>query len=391
MYHTDRADGGCHALTLIMDDPIQTTHEIGGGEYFRILCEHIGIPLIATDADLAICTWNAAAARMFGAGAERMLRTPIGSIIPKDRREFAEDTIRKVIACGQPSELEFDYGDSSGSKRELAVTVSPIVTSAGERIGASLCIRDITRRIAMQAELDQNRKMASLGEMAGAIAHHFNNILGGIITSVDYAHSSGDPAQQGRILEQTAKALSRATNLVQGLLAFAEGDRRHHDLSDFTETLLVAVDDVEHAVRGTDIEFVLDLPELPVIPVPRAQLLTALNHIVRNGIDAMSGSGTLTIAVELEEDRIITRITDTGCGLDSAAVDRVFEPFWTTKGVLASGSNQATGLGLAIAHGAIHALGGTITVSSKLGDGTRFVISIPWDKAPDTDEESAAQ
>ena len=71
---------------------------------------------------------------MFGAGAERMLKAPIGSIIPADRRESAEATIRTVIACGQWSELEFDYDDSSGSKRELAVTVSPIVTPAGVRM-----------------------------------------------------------------------------------------------------------------------------------------------------------------------------------------------------------------------------------------------------------------
>lgn len=353
--------------------------QIGSETYFRQLAEQMGIALIATDLDLNIQTWNAAAARMFGAGADRMIGTPAASIVPTERRMVAERMLRRAIESGQTYQFAFQHRDIEGNERELAGTIAPIITESGGCIGTSVCVRDITQRIHLQNELNESRKMISLGTLAGGIAHHFNNILGGVITSVDFALAGNDPAITNRVLQQTGKALQRATTLVNGLLAFAEGGQHPDDFGDFTEIVFELADKVETMIDGRGIDFVLNIPKLPILPMARAQVLTVFHNIVQNAIEAMPKGGTLTVDVSLKPDWVVTRITDTGVGLDEAAKSHIFEPFWSTKGVLSSSSTttKGTGLGLAIAHGVVQTIGGVITVSSEPKKGSSFKVSLP--------------
>jgi len=357
--------------------PATSMSPIGTDTYFRQLCEHLGVALIATDLDLNICVWNSAAARTFGAAAERMIGTPVTQILPQERREMAERTLRRAIETGETIQFEFQHRDAQGERRELAGTIAPVVSESGVRTGASVCIRDITRRISLQKDLSESRKMVALGEMAGAIAHHFNNILGGMVTSIDYANASDNAAVKGRVLDQVGRALQRATTLVNGLLAFAEGDRRADDLSGLAEIVNKLVDEIEETIEGRNIEFVVNMPELPAVPVAQVQVMTILRNITQNAIEAMPGGGSLWIDISVDSQSVIILIGDTGCGLDETAKSRIFEPFWTTKGPLATRVGESTGLGLAIAHGLVNMIGGTISVTSEVGKGSCFRVTLP--------------
>lgn len=354
----------------------QDMHPEAGEAYFRELCEQIGVALIATDLSLNIQTWNAAAGRMFGAASERMIGTPVIFVIPQDRRIPAERMFRQAVTASEISELEFQHRDSHGSARELSGTIAPLVSESGDRIGASICIRDITRRIHLQVELHESRKMASLGAMAGAIAHHFNNILGGVVTSIDFAGDCSDLTVTKRVLGQTSRALMRASVLVNGLLAFAEGTPRVDDLSDLTELVNELADEWERSIAGRKIEFTLNLPTLPVVPVPRTQLRTILRNIAQNAIEAMPNGGSLRMDVATNDSAVIIAISDTGVGLDKDAQSRIFEPFWSTKGDCTLGST-VTGMGLAIAHGLAQVIGATIAVASEVNKGSTFTVTIP--------------
>ncbi len=345
--------------------------------FYRLLCEHLGVALVATDEDLNIRIWNNAASRMFGAAADQMAGTPIDSVFPQEARDLAGRLLRRAFETGETLPFEFRHRDARGFHRELIATFAPVAAETGERIGVSASVRDITKRIELQQELDDSRKMASLGELAGAIAHHFNNILGGIITSADYAGESGDPDTMARVLKQTGQALLRASRLVNGLLVFAEGDHYADDLSDLTEIVLTLVDDLERELVDSSIVLAVDLPKLPVIPVARAQVATILRNITRNAIEAMPDGGTLGIEIALEDNEVAIEVTDTGRGLDEAAKGRVFEPFWTTKAKPLGKPGEAVGLGLAIAHGLAQVFGGSISVSSRLNEGSRFRLTIP--------------
>jgi len=344
--------------------------------FHRELCDTLGVALIATDLNLEIVYWNSAARRMFGADASQMLGTPIGSTIPWSHRRDAEEAVRAVLETGEGRQFEWEHRDARGQRRELAVTIAPIVSEAAECHGASLCIRDITNRMVLQQELFESRKMASLGEMAGAVSHHFNNVLGGVVTSIDYANTCHDPSVDRRVLSQIGRGLTRAMGIVKGLLAFSKGDRRAEDWADLTELINVIADETEQLIAGRGIDFTLVMPRLPVWPVARTPLLTILKNIIQNAIDAMPQGGSLRFGVEMENDAAVIRISDTGVGLSDEAQSRMFEPFWTTKGVLGDGANQSTGLGLAVAHGLASMIGGDIAVTSAPGKGTCFTITI---------------
>ena len=312
---------------------------------FRQLCETLGVALIATDADLCIRVWNAAATRMFGAAADRMIGTQLASMIPQDNRRVAERMLRRAIRTGQVSQLEFQHRDTQGRHRELAATIAAVVAESGERIGASVCFRDITSRIDLHDKLEQSRKMAALGEMAGELAHHFNNILGGALTRIDYAKTLDDPGEYERTLDPVGRALTRAIALVNGLLAFSEGDRRANDLADLTE--------FENAVL----------------------------NLVLNARDAMPDGGALTLEVILKNQTALFRMTDTGVGLRSEDLSRIFEPFWSTKSAGSGGAGHVTGMGLAIAHGLAHMIGGSILVESEPSKGSCFTVILPIEDA----------
>ena len=192
-----------------------------------------------------------------------------------------------------------------------------------------------------------------------------------------YAMASGDPGVRDRVLEQAGWALARVMILLKGLLAFAEGDPQADDFSDFTEVVNELADEIEGGLEGSSVEFVLNMPKLPVLPVGRRQVLTILRNITRNAIEAMPDGGTLRIDVFLEAQSLLILISDTGCGLDDATRSRIFEPLWSTKGGLSAGSTKVAGLGLAIAHGLIHVLGGKITVASEPGKGSCFRVVLP--------------
>lgn len=356
---------------------MSSEHAIADDAYYRQLCANAGIAMIGTDKEGRIQTWNAAATRVFGGSAENMIGTPASGVVPAELRESAQRMLEQAIDSGETNVIEFSHRDEQGALCELSGTISPIFLAENERVGAVICVGDISRRIALQARLHQTQKMASLGEMAGAVSHHFNNILGGIITSIDFANASDDPITKDRILKQTSESLSRAIVLVDGLLAFAEGDRRHEDLADFAEVLISLVDEFESSSKAAGITLVFDTPDLPTIEVPRRQVTTVLRNILQNAVDAMSGGGTLTIETTLGDNDVTTRICDTGCGFDEVAASRVFEPFWSTKRERVEGAQRTPGLGLAVAHGLIHMIGGTITAHSKVDQGSCFTITVP--------------
>jgi PAS domain S-box-containing protein len=346
-------------------------------EYFEQLCRSAGIAIFATDATMRVCLWNDAAVAMFGTSAEQVLNRPLREVIRHNRRDLAEQMFGRAIRDHTVSEFEIVYTLQQAAPRHLGVTVSPIFAKDGRCVGASACIRDITRRVELEKKLLESEKIASLGSLAGGVAHHFNNILGGVATTVDYALGSDDPAVARRALRITADEVNRASKITHDLLSFAEGDRRPDELGDLTETVLAFVDQLEPGLRERTIDLALDLNSAPVCEVPRHRLLTVLRNLSDNAIEAMPGGGQLAIALWTEGDEVSIEMTDTGCGIDEDTQRHVFEPFFTTKDATRP---TGAGLGLAVVHGLVREMGGTISLHSTPGQGCQVEIKLPIHK-----------
>ncbi len=337
--------------------------------------EGAGVALMMIDRDLRVASFNTRVAQL-------LARVHAGALLTDcaagyNGHEF-EQVVRSVITDGVPAEFELRRPAGDGTAPQLhSASVWPIHDDAGEPCGAGVALFDIAARV---EQLGRGRKMQALAIMAGKIAHHFNNILGGVVTRVDFARSSSDPRVLRRCLDSTAAGLQRATTLLDGLLAFAEADYRDADLADLKETVINYVERLQHEIQGRNIELHVRLADIPVVAVPRNQFDMVLDNIVRNALDALRDGGRLSVELQRNDDRVICVIADSGAGISEQDFEHVFEPFFSTKGHnVTEESAQHPGLGLSVALGIVHEMGGEITLDSKPGQPTVVAINLPVD------------
>lgn len=358
--------------------------EQGGGDYFRRLCDGFGFICISVDRNLNIVFWNVQATRHFGRTPEEMIGKPYLDVLNEPDREATRQLFEASMADGTSRETEVKYPTEDGDKTTFVVIISPIRDESGQCIGASAGMRDITQRKRMSYELAMTRRMAALGRMSGAVAHHFNNILGGMLTSIDYVLASDSPRELRRTLRLLAQSIGRATRITNQLAAFAESENELVEwkalnpiLDDFTERVGKIA-----KTAGVDIKTEYDAVDSD--PYEAQRLMTVLDSIARNSIEAMGPGGTLTLSISKENDSAVIRVRDNGCGIPDDLQEHIFEPFFTTKGELQSGEHDNIGLGLAAVHGLVGEMGGTIKLKSKVGEGTVVVIRLPLHRSKST-------
>lgn len=347
-------------------------------DFFQNMCLHAGVALIATDEHLRIRFWNPAATRMLGGSAETMTSQPIFSIVPAERRELAKRLCHRALSHGEISELDFQHRNAVGEPVFLAVTISPIMNSHGHCIGVSVYVRDVTRRMMLERGVAQNQKMSALGSMAGQVAHHFNNVLGGIILQLDAAQHSEDPVSMARAMRATMAALTRANALTRGLLAFAEGDRSVSATGELDQIVRQYAGEIQPLLTTQNIRLELDLEPVEA-SFPTRPILNILECLVNNAREAMPQGGTLRIELQVfpGEPKAILRVADTGCGIAPEHLPRVFEPFFTTKSPDTPDCARHAGLGLAMVHGIVKEMGGSVTVGSSPQGGTVCSVILP--------------
>jgi PAS domain S-box-containing protein len=243
----------------------------------------------------------------------------------------------------------------------------------------------ITEREAMLAKLHEAQKLETIGHLTGGFAHDFNNLLTPIIGNLDLLRRRlGDNDRAQRLIAGALQGAERAKTLVQRLLAFARRqvlEPRPVDVGRLVEGMR---DFVGRSI-GPQIQLEVAVPaDLPAARVDPTQLELALLNLAVNARDAMPDGGTLTIAVDCERvgrdhpsglrhgDFLRVAVSDTGTGMSAAVLARAIEPFYSTKEV-----GKGTGLGLSMVHGLAAQSGGTLTLASTPGAGTRAEIWLP--------------
>lgn len=360
-----------------MSDENQSSVPPTPDDFYRRLCENAAIAMMATDAEYRIVSWNPAAAELLGRRADEMLGKPIAQAVPRERRRLLERLLERTTRRGQTSQFEIRLDDADHRVRNLTVILSPIPGQADQPQGVAAWIVDETAAKKLNERLVQAEKMASLGTLAGGVAHHFNNILGGVATFVDFALTSGDPVAMKRALQMTTEAAARASRITQSLLSFAKADTQRADLADLTEIVLTFVHLVERPLAEKNIELRLDLHPAPITAVEANRMHQVLGNLLTNAEEAMPDGGIVSITISRTATDTVLTFADTGAGIGAEYLPLVFEPFFTTKGLLAGGDKVNPGLGLSVVHGIVIEMGGTISVFSELGRGTEFVISFP--------------
>jgi two-component system, cell cycle sensor histidine kinase and response regulator CckA len=266
--------------------------------------------------------------------------------------------------------------------------------TTGEARFVATVSRDMSERRALERQLQHAQKFEAIGQLAGGVAHDFNNVIGAILgwAELGEEHAAASNTTLEGYFKKIHSQCDRVTALVQQLLAFARRqvlERRSFTLNQTVRDVLNLLD----KVIGKDIEIKTVLTDnISAVRADPTQIEQVLMNLCLNSRDAMPKGGRITIethdAVFLEEDCRRTigiqsgrfaelRVSDTGIGMDAAIRERIFEPFFTTKG-----TGKGTGLGLATVYGIVKQHNGFILVESELGQGSTFRTFLPISETP---------
>ena len=331
---------------------------------------------------------NAAYLQAFGKTSEEVIgRTPA--------EVFGEEFFNTVIKAraerclaGEEVRYKARFEFPASGWMYMDVLYSPYRGTDDEILGFVVSARDITEREQLQAQLMQAQKMESVGQLAGGLAHDFNNTLQVIVGNAESAMNRLDPAHRVHAnLMEIQKAATRSADLTKQLLGFARKQDIAPRVLDLNETVKGMLKMLQRLIgEGIDLAWQPGTGVWPVKMDP-SQIDQVLANLCINTRDAMDGVGKAVIETRnttLDEadsandpefvagDYVLLVVSDDGRGMDRETLDRIFEPFFTTKEV-----GQGTGLGLAMVHGIVKQNNGFINVLSEVGRGTTIEIYLP--------------
>jgi len=297
-------------------------------------------------------------------------------------------TMWRTISSGRVFKGRMVNRRKDGTTFTEDATISPVVGADGAVVEYVAVKTDVTDLLALEEQYRHAQKMEAVGQLAGGVAHDFNNILQAIL---GYAQLLLDDADEHDVrredLNEILKGAERAATLTRQLLAFSRQQVMQPRLLDVNE-LVKNLMKMIHRVIGEDIDVVWSPGTDPgLVRADAGMLEQALMNLVVNARDAMPSGGTLTIATEralvgAEQTAghegmqpgpfVVIVVGDTGCGMSETALRRAFEPFFTTKA-----TGKGTGLGLATVYGIAQQHGGAITAESAPGQGAPFRLYPP--------------
>jgi signal transduction histidine kinase len=254
------------------------------------------------------------------------------------------------------------------------IAIAPLVSRELQQIGRLIIFDNITDRDELERRLVQADKLSSIGLLAAGVAHEVNTPLAVISTYAQMLTKqvSGDE-QKSKLLEKIAKQTFRASEIVNSLLNFSRTAPTEFVETDLNRVVRETASLVDHQFQKVGVKTHVNLAEhLPPIRGNSGKLQQVFLNLFINARDAMPGGGTLTIRTWAEGGFAHVEVADTGSGIPPEHLQRIYDPFFTTKG-----AKKGTGLGLSISYGIVQEHNGIIEVDSSLGRGTRFRLEFP--------------
>jgi len=358
--------------------------------------------IMVTDAGGYITMVNGAMEGMVGYGREELLGMHTGRFTPRDEgvKSQALKIMERLFNEGKVYGQESLWLKKDGQQIFVEFNLSLLKDKDGTIVGGVNFIRDVTEKKKMEQQLLQSEKLKSLGELAGGVAHDFNNILAAILGRVQLlrkqlAPPMGKTEKRGSAidLETGLEIIERASlDGAETVRRIQEFCRRRGDQKDFVQVDLNEL--IENALeftkvkwadevqsRGIKIEISKALSSLPPIMGSASELREVFTNLINNAVDALPRGGEIRVQSCMNTEWAVITIEDTGGGIPLSIKDRIFDPFFTTKGP------QSTGLGLSVSYGIINRHHGTITAESMEGKGTAFTIKLPLTGKADTKED----
>ena len=382
-------------------------------EQYRAIFNATADSLVLRDADFRVVDVNPAYSLFSGRGRGEVIGAPGLTMSSASRNEEVKALHARALK-GEPVQFEGTATRKNSERFEIEVRGVPIRHQGAPHV---LYVgRDITarkeaeaQRAALEEQLRQAQKMEAIGQLAGGVAHDFNNILqsiiGNLVLAGERQEDLGD-ASLGKYLERAQRSSLRARDLIRQMLTFSRGQRAERRPVALPALVREAANLLRSPLPAT-IKLRMQLDEgLPGVSLDPVQIEQVLLNLCINARDAMSGTGTITLAARISEHRdsvcascrmrvngrhVELSVHDTGPGIPREVLERMFEPFYSTKEV-----GQGSGMGLAMVHGIVHGHGGHVLVDTPAGAGAAFRLLFDAagagtdDSAPGTTSRPAA-
>jgi two-component system NtrC family sensor kinase len=339
------------------------------------IVESINVGVMALDMEDRIESWNAQMEVMYAVPRWQTLTQPLKSIFPA---EFVEEFNRMRQDAGIRNLYKFRLKTPAGEVRTVNVAIAPLVTRKFQVIGRLIIMDDITERIELEAQLSQADKLSSIGLLAAGVAHEVNTPLA-VISSYTQMLSKqlqGDPQKSG-LLEKITRQTFRASEIVNNLLNFSRTSGSEIGDVDVNKVIADTLALLEHQFKVAKVEVQNALaPKLQPIQGNPGRLQQVFLNLFLNAKDAMPGGGTLRVST-MNGESVSVCVSDTGSGIAPENIQRIYDPFFTTKNAPREGQARGTGLGLSVTYGIIQEHAGKIRVESHPGSGTTFTLDFP--------------
>lgn len=346
----------------------------------------IGEGVITTDTSGNVVLINKITEQLTGWTQQEAVGLPIEDIfdiIHTKTGELCNNGVKKALRSGEIIAFEINTTliAKGGGQYHIKNSVAPIIDHEQNVIGTVLVFRNVTEERRTEIELLKIKKLESVGILAGGIAHDFNNILAGILGNIELAALYTTPEHRASpLLEDAKNASIRATKLTQQLLTFSKGGDPVKHTSSLKKIIL---DSANFVLHGSSVVCDYQFPDdLWVVEVDAGQISQVIQNIILNSRHAMPDGGIIKVCCENINDGaeetlslpngkyIKTTITDSGTGILEKHLEKIFDPYFSTK-------QQGSGLGLAICHSIISKHNGNVSVQSELNKGTIFTIYLP--------------
>jgi len=345
-------------------------------DFAENIVESISVGVLAVDLEDRVESWNSQMEVMYALPRSAVVGHKLSEVFPS---AFMEEFCRVRQNPGIHNLYKFRLSTPTGETRIANVAVAPLVTRKFSVIGRLIIVDDITGRVELESQLSQAEKMSSIGLLAAGVAHEVNTPLAVIssYTQLLTKHVNGDP-KIGDLLDKITRQTFRASEIVNNLLNFSRTSATEFSDVNVNKVIRDTLALLEHQFKTSRIHIETDLyDDLPLIHGNSGKLQQVFLNLFMNAKDAMAGtSGTLRICTS-NGVGVLVSISDTGGGIAPEHINRIYDPFFTTKNAPREGQSRGTGLGLSVTYGIIQEHAGKIRVETSPGRGTTFHLEFP--------------
>jgi len=379
---------GSHVATALDNGRLYRQLQLKASELQRLqqfnenIVESLDNGLVVEDLNGRVIRWNRALESIYGISSaeatghrlEEVFDGPFIEGLRAAQRESANGaSLFRVPLAGRAGK--------AGERLRVNIATVPLRAPIGQAnvstVGNIIIIEDVTERVHLEEQLQISDKMASVGLLAAGVAHEVNTPLTGISSFTQMLLSNADPEDpKTRMLEKIEQQTFRAAKIVNGLLNLSRSGGSSSEENapvDLNAVISDVLSLLEPQVAASKVKVRRELCPTPALVVGvEHKLQQVFLNLFLNARDAMPKGGWLSVETRLEDGQVVAEVADTGSGIPSEHLSRIYDPFFTTKLI-----GKGTGLGLSITYGIVREHEGAIDCESTPGQGTRFTVSLP--------------